>query len=432
MTESVEKQAADYPELRQFLLGIAEGMTAASESVDTIYAQLERTARAYGLTDTEFMVLPTAILAQTNGPSGGRVGIRSRDIGSFHFDQIAVLYTLLNEAERGAVDPADGIRRLAEIRRLKPRFGWPVRTLGHAVLAMGLSLLLIPTVDGAILAFALGLVIGFAKLVRSPSLQLILPTVSAFVCSVVVFELAQHLSLGDPLRLLIAPLAIYLPGAALTSATVELASGQMIAGASRLVSGLVQLGLLVFGILAAGVVVGVGEADYAAIERFYVFPWWVAAVGVTLYAIGIYFHMSIPARNFGWVLVVLFVAFAAQSWGAALAGPSLSGFIGAAVMTPVVLWIATLPNGASTQITFLPAFWLLVPGASGLIGLAEAATGDAGLRDFGTALGTVLSIALGVLVGTALFQFVATSLMEFVARRRDKAGHEAAKTGGPG
>lgn len=418
MTNAHASRPEDWPEIRQFLLGLAEGMTAASESVDTIYLQLERTAAAYGLSDTEFMVLPTAVIAQTGGAEGARVGIRSRAIGSYDFDQIAVLYTLLNEAERGAVEPAEGIRRLAEIRTLTPRFGWVVRTLGHAVLATGLSLLLIPTVEGAMLAFVLGLAIGFAKLVRSPSLQYILPTISAFVCAVAVFELAQYLSLGDPIRLLIAPLAIYLPGAALTSATVELASGQMIAGASRLVSGLVQLGLLVFGILAAGVVVGVGGADYDAIERTYIFPWWVAAIGVFLYAIGIYFHMSIPANNFGWVLIVLFVAFAGQSWGAALAGPSLSGFIGAAVMTPVVLWIATLPQGASSQITFLPAFWLLVPGASGLIGLTEAATGDAGLRDFGTALTTVLSIALGVLVGTAVFQFVTSAIADFVDKRR--------------
>jgi uncharacterized membrane protein YjjB (DUF3815 family) len=128
--------------------------------------------------------------------------------------------------------------------------------------------------------------------------------------------------------------------------------------------------------------------------------------------------MSIPADNFGWVLIVLFVAFAAQSWGAALAGPSLSGFIGAAIMTPVVLWIATLPQGASSQITFLPAFWLLVPGASGLIGLTEAATGDDGLKEFGSALTTVMSIALGVLVGTAVFQFILTAVTDFVHRRR--------------
>ena len=71
----------------------------------------------------------------------------------------------------------------------------------------------------------------------------------------------------------------------------------------------------------------------------------------------------------------------------------------------IVLWIATRDYGAPDQITFLPAFWLLVPGASGLIGLTEAP--DAGFADLATALTTVLSIALGVLLGTALYRWVA-------------------------
>ena len=37
-------------------------------------------------------------------------------------------------------------------------------------------------------------------------------------------------------------------------------------------------------------------------------------------------------------------------------------------MTPVALAVARLPGGPPSQVTFLPAFWLLVPGAIGLIG----------------------------------------------------------------
>jgi hypothetical protein len=32
-------------------------------------------------------------------------------------------------------------------------------------------------------------------------------------------------------------------------------------------------------------------------------------------------------------------------------------------MTPVVLWVERLPGGPPKLVTFLPAFWLLVPGA---------------------------------------------------------------------
>lgn len=394
----------DPAQFRTFLVGLAEAMIAADESVDSIYDQLDRTARAYGFADTDFVVLPTLILVQTGSIEGGRVTVRSRDIDSFHFHQIAQLYRLLTLAEQAAIDPAEGIARLAQIRAMRPRFGWVVRTIGHAILAAGLSLLLVPTPEGVALAFGLGLLVGLAKLVPSRALQLILPTLAALVCAVIVYELAQFIGVGDPLRLLIAPLATFLPGAMLTTATVELASRQMIAGASRLVAGLMQLAMLAVGILAAGAIVGVGTLDYRPILTITVVPWWVEWIGVILFALGIFLYLSVPARTFAWVVLVLLTAFAVQSSVAEFAGSTVSAFAGAVVMTPLVLWIASRPFGAPAQITFLPAFWLLVPGASGLISLTEA--GDAGLGDLGTALATVLSIALGVLIGTALFRGV--------------------------
>ena len=387
---------------RAFVVGLAEAMIAADESVDSIYDQLERTARAYGFADTAFVVLPTLVLVQTGPADAGRVTVRSRDIDSFHFHQIAQLYRLLNRAERGDIDPEQGLARLAEIRAMRPRFSWWVRTIGHAILAAGLSLILVPTLTGVAVAFGLGLLVGLAKLVPSRALQLVLPTLSALVCGIVVYSLAQYIGVGDSLRLLIAPLATFLPGAMLTTATVELASRQMIAGASRLVAGLMQLALLAVGILAAGAIVGVDGPDYQPISSVTIAPWWIEALGVILFAVGIFFYLSVPAWTFAWVLLVLLTAFGVQTVTTGFVGGTSGAFFGALVMTPLVLWISSRDYGAPSQITFLPAFWLLVPGVSGLIGLTEAA--DAGLSGLGVALTTVLSIALGVLIGTALYR----------------------------
>lgn len=400
--------------LSRFLLGLAEGMNASAESVDRIGEQMLAIARAYGMDDTDVVVLPTVLLVQTGGIEHGRVAIRSVPKASFRFDQIAALYRLLEVARRAGVTPVDGIRRLNEIGAMTPRFGWVVRTLGHGVLTAGLSLLLAPTWQGVIVAFVLGAMIGLLKLVRSPTLQLIMPVVAAFVCAVSVFLLAQWIEIGDPIRLLIAPLATFLPGGALTTATVEIAAGQMLAGAARLVYGFVQLGLLAFGILAGGTVVGADESAYAPLETTAVLPWWVPFLGVLVFAVGNYLHFSAPSSTFGWVVLTLTVAYLGQLAGGALIGATVSGFIGALAMTPVVLWIATLRNGAPSQLTFLPAFWVLVPGAAGLIGLTEAVTSEAGFVDFAAALVTVMSIALGVLIGTALYRAITRGAQEIV------------------
>ena len=172
-----------------------------------------------GSDDTDVVVLPTVIL-DADRDGARRAGSRSarRSTPSFRFDQIAALYALHRAGEaRGAIDPLDGITRLNEIGAMRPRYGWFVRTFGHALLTTGLALLLAPTWQGALVAFVLGAFIGLAKLVRSPTLQLVFPVFAAFACALAVFLIAPYVEIGDPIRLLIAPLATFLPGGVLTT-----------------------------------------------------------------------------------------------------------------------------------------------------------------------------------------------------------------------
>ena len=85
-----------------------------------------------------------------------------------------------------------------------------------------------------------------------------------------------------------------------------------------------------------------------------------------------------------------------------LLSPELSGFLGALVVVPFTRWVARFRSAPPAVVTMIPAFWLLVPGALGFIGISSAARGAASLGvlvDTGLAL---FSIALGMLVGTGL------------------------------
>jgi uncharacterized membrane protein YjjP (DUF1212 family) len=392
------------PAIREFLIGIAEAMSLSEESVDVVAERLRRIARAYGQHGSEFIIMPTVVLIQTDGVVQARVLTRTSGRKPLRFDQIAELYRIVREAEKGAIEPLDGIAQLNAMGAQQPRFGWIVRTLGHAVLTVGLCLLLVPSWTGVAISFALGLLIGLAKLVRSSTLRLVFPVVAAFLSATVVFWLSIEFDIGNPAVLLVPPLVTFLPGGALTTATMELAVGEVISGASRLVAGFVQLALLTFGVLVAGAVTGATIFDFRADPDEMRLPWWVAIAGVLCFAIGIFLHFSCPTSALGWVLLTLVVAYGAQVVGAVLIGPDFSGFVGAVVVTPLVLAIAALRRGTPSQLTFLPAFWLLVPGAAGLIGLTEAIGGGGGVADFASALTSVVAIALGVLIGTALYR----------------------------
>ena len=85
-------------------------------------------------------------------------------------------------------------------------------------------------------------------------------------------------------------------------------------------------------------------------------------------------------------------------------GGYVSGFVGAFVMTPVAHWTATLvPRAMPRRASFLPGFWLLVPGALGLVGLTRVAgDGSTGSQEVVATVVSIFAVALGVLAGTLL------------------------------
>jgi uncharacterized membrane protein YjjB (DUF3815 family) len=188
----------------------------------------------------------------------------------------------------------------------------------------------------------------------------------------------------------------------LAIATMEIAAGQMVSGASRLVNGFVQLGLLAFGIVAGGTLAGAPPAELVDHRVAGLGPW-AGWVGVIVFAAGLWLHFSAPLRSIPWMLLVLYIAFAGQAAGGAVFGGHFSEFFGAVAMTPAVLWVERLPGGPPKLVTFLPAFWLLVPGATGLIGVTEIVRNGPGTaaRGLTEVLIGILAISLGVLIGTA-------------------------------
>jgi uncharacterized membrane protein YjjB (DUF3815 family) len=90
--------------------------------------------------------------------------------------------------------------------------------------------------------------------------------------------------------------------------------------------------------------------------------------------------------------------------GGFLFGDVLSAFFGALLMTPVAMLAASQKSGPPTLVSFLPAFWLLVPGSLGLVGVTQYLGDDRlnGVAALITTGVTMIGIALGVLLGLAV------------------------------
>lgn len=386
------------------LEAVGEAMLDAGYSVTGVRSTMEDIAAVNGVPATEIVVFPTALFVSAREAGEVRTGAVSTGSTPLRLNQIDALDDVIREARTRPLDPDDITARVRAMRVLPPPYSPSQRVAAYVLLSGGLAVLLGGSWAGVAVAAALGGVAGFV-LLKTENIQRqyeALVTVGlAFAVSTIVFTLTQ---IGlDPgvLAALIAPLVILLPGGLLTTGVVELATGQMMAGAGRLAAGTMQLILLAAGVVAGASVVGVPrlELDQSQNPLGPAGPW----IAVALYGVGIVIHQCGRPRSTAWILLVLYVAYGAQVVADLFFGGVLSAMLGAFAMTPVAYLVSQQRSGPAAFASFLPAFWLLVPGSLGLVGVTSILDGDsAGLNTLVTTGSTMVSIMLGILAGSAL------------------------------
>jgi uncharacterized membrane protein YjjP (DUF1212 family) len=411
--ESEPRPAPSTAILLEFLFRLGRAYLACGEQTAKVEDLLRRTAAAYGMRKTRVVAFPTAVFISLHDGNSERVTLAESPPQMLRLDQMAAVYALGEEAQRGVVDPRQGLKRLVAIRRQKVRFGPVGHVAGHVILTLGLTLVLMPTPANLAAATVLGLIVGLLKLL-GPDRTLLavpMPVIAAATVSSLVFLAIRNGIPVDPLNALIPPLVTFLPGGMLTLGMLELAYGDMVSGASRLIAGFVQLVLLAFGLAIGAIITGYVPADLVYSTGSYTPALWAPWIGVLAFGLGVYFHFSAPRDSLQWMILVLLLAFGAQRLASVFFSSELSGFFGMLVATPLGYLIQYRFRGPPAAVTFFPAFWLLVPGALGLLSVTHMLSNRAaGLDGMVTVLYVITSIALGTLVGASIYRWLAESL----------------------
>jgi uncharacterized membrane protein YjjB (DUF3815 family) len=238
---------------------------------------------------------------------------------------------------------------------------------------------------------------------RWPRFNLLLPVIAAFVVSVWIFNLTRLGVIYGSANLLVSPLITFLPGAALTTGMIELASTQIISGSARLLYGGAALFLLFIGIAAGLSLSGLPDV-YVSTYEASAFPWWAPVLGTLLFAAGSFIRLSGANRDLLWILLVLCIAMVSQALGEYLFSPYFGAFLGATLMALSSEIIARSPQRTPALVSQLLAFWYLVPGARGLLGVTSILGQDfqSAVVGIGEMVGLIGAIAIGVLLGTLL------------------------------
>lgn len=394
--------AADAAEVQAFMLSLGVALSMTGDAVSEIQEHLRSIAAGYGYQDAHVSVLPTLVMVALR--EGDVVCIRSIDsMRQLALDQSSEVIRVARFAEAADITPAEASSALERALHMEPRYGPVWIIASHALLTLGLGLVIGPASGDFWWYLVLGGLVGAMKVWadRFGAGGLLLALITAAAVSAIAF-LAQSGDETASLRLTIPPLVTFLPGALLTMGTVDLAMGETITGASRFVAGLLQLALLAIAIVVGAEIVNnshTGPIAGAAAQNAGTLTAW---LGVAMFGLAVFVHDSAPKHSLPWLLVVLFSAWIGQLIGKQFIDGSLSGFVGAALMVPVAHLVARARTAPPAHVMFLPAFWLLVPGTIGLIGVTEIVgkNSQVGTQNLAAALASIPSVALGILVGT--------------------------------
>jgi uncharacterized membrane protein YjjP (DUF1212 family) len=428
-----QSPATDTGALLEFLARLGQAYLASDEQTALVELYLRRIASAFGMRGARVVALSTALFITVQDGNEDRITLAESPTQVLRLDQIADVYTLGEAAQRAEVTPRQGLERLNQLLRKPPRFGSVGVVAGHTILSIGVALVLLPALRNLAAAAILGAIVGGLKALNRdrPILAAPLSVVAATLVSLLVFLAVKQGLPVDPQYALVAPLVTFLPGAMLTFGMVELAYGDMVSGSSRLITGLVELVLLAFGLTAGAVMVGYRPENLADVTvESVAAPWALSApwVGVVVFGIGVYLTFSAPRKSLWWLLLVLLLTFAAQQLTAGFFGKEISGFFGMLVATPLGYLIQKRFKGPPSMVTFLPSFWLLVPGALGLLTVKRLLSDPGRLDGLISVAFALASIALGTLVGASLYKWLSERFVSWqlqIGRVGDYLRHKA-------
>jgi len=406
--------------VRALLARLGAAMVATGQPVSDVEDELARVSAALGHPDVQIAASPTGVML--NLASGAPSTFESVS-GGLRLDQAAEVRGICHRLLLSKLTVSQATDELIDLGSRPPRYPQWLANLGWIAIAVGIALILQPGGPNVAFAAVGGVVVVtlFRLGQRYSLIAMLLPTLAAFLLACGVFAAANAGMLDGPLRTLLPPLAVLLPGALIVTAMSELVAGDMVAGTSRLTFGLVQLLLFTLGIVAASHVVAVPAIELTNV-RVDTLGWWAAPLGLILISVGIGVLESPPVRLLPWITVVLVFAFAAQSFGQHVGGAVLGSFLGAvAASSGSSLVEAVVPN-LPRLVVFLPAFWLLVPGSLGLLSATAliANPGGGGANAAGVA-SVVCAIAAGLLVGAAVSRSFGGAVRRLRRPRQDLA-----------
>ncbi|MBF4590523.1 threonine/serine exporter family protein [Curtobacterium sp. VKM Ac-1395] len=384
----------------------------AGSSVTDVRSALEKAREAAGIGPGLAVGVLPALVIVSETATGSATIVNAEGI-ELSFRQAARANRLVLGLESGSIALAEIPARVRAIRaNTRPPAPLPW-IAGNALTAAGLAVVFRCPWWAVLVVLGVGAVVGVIGLLlrRFREAVAVVPFLAAFVSTAVVGLVAASTGFDHvPLFAVCAPVAVFVPGALITNALLELTAADIVTGSARLMQGLIMLGFMAAGIAAGSAVTGlrvdprsaalVGEVAGVGTDRAgweSVPAYWLSWVAVAVLAVGIGLVFGAGWKLTAASIVVMIGAYALVSGLAPLVGSVVATGTAAAVLFVATRGLERLVPVIPATVSFLPAFLLLVPGTVGLVAVATADP-----QSLATPLATFVSLCVGTKIGGLL------------------------------
>ena len=368
-TQAVPSSAPS-PEVA-FTLQLGRTLLEFGVSAHTLESALGGVAQHFGLEGAVYAT-PTGFLASLNLPGKlGRTHLIRAARSETDLARLVEAEALVDSVIKDVLDVHDALEQLSRLSARPPRCGPLVQVGAYGATAAGMAVVFGGGWREALLSALVGLGVGLTVqgIQRRSSHRDLAALVGALFSSLGGSLLGKCMPAASHPILILSGIIVLVPGLGLLVSMQELGTGNLVAGASRLVgTGFVLL------LLAFGVATGqrLGGAWFAGPPSVPIpLPLWTLAPAVALVSLGflVVFHGSL--RDYPWTFAASALAYVSARLTTQMLGPEVGAGAAALVLGAVCNHYSrrTRRPGA---VLLLPSLMLIVPGSLGFRGLLMA------------------------------------------------------------
>ncbi|HNG92970.1 MAG TPA: threonine/serine exporter family protein [Acidobacteriota bacterium] len=319
----------------------------------------------------QFFSTPTSIFASFGDPEEQRTTLIRVEPGEVNLEKLVLLDTLAEQVLDGTLTPSEGAQQIDEIVAARPRYGDFLTAICFGISSGAASRFLGGGWREILMATVIGMALGiFAWLAgRYPNLSRVFDPVSAIIASVLAIVATQVFAPISVYITTLGGLIVLVPGLTLTVAMNELAQRSLVAGTARLMSAILLLIEIGFGV-ALGTQIQRILPAVSMFQRPEPLPWWTEPLALLIAPLSLAVLFRARPKDMGWILLSALVGFWGARTGAWMLGPELGVCLGA-LLVGLAGNLYNKYKKRPAAVLLVPGIMLLVPGSVGYGSVAK-------------------------------------------------------------